>query len=898
MQELNIDFHYEKLSYAIYNSQQTNQNDINHEKELFCDQDSKFFVKYSLVHCLNNNNKNQFQFPFPTYGALDNFWTEQKALSVIDKNELKLRWILQLTQGLHELHKKDKYFGNLSSKCITIDDQKNAQYTFLLNPPYLNSNNSTISDISELYLPPEYYNDVNKGNENLQIRQQYDVYALGILMNGIIQENFPSLTEYRFKNETKRILSDPVGNDYPKKNNEDPFWKEFTNQIIDQCLNPNKEERPGISNIYENLQKFLSSNNCQVNYVYNDLPVPIMQSSLDKNYQIPSLIQKQISFLDVANTLQYIEDKYKNLDLFFESEIYTHSPFPIKIPGFDFHIAFVPENTQSQGQFIFTTFAQPRFKDDFEEEGNLYEELEPDQFLELESKLLKSKTIKNFYYNNIPFFSIKQFFDTLKSHNDIIISSFDVQTWLIYLSEYMIQLEGEGEKTLLPLNFSSESVLVSLLTDISDKPVFQLSIFPFPVKQTALSKIYHPDLDEANINFDIYAFGVLMFEILSKLSDNDKNVDTDFDQPRINDLYNKFHDLDPSFTYDIIKLQKISELIEKCLTPHEQPSFSEIKDFLCSNPICVNVKSYLRSIIDNCEYIIQNQSMDLKRLVLVADLYQKDKIHDIIDDILRKGRDENEIIEKDEDSFGIDQPFEKIFSYFTRCEFNFEDDPDKVCDFKNPFSFIRLIKMKDDELPDPQTSINFPDFLAYELSPVLDKFIELKHRLIEKRREFEKKCQKFKPSKLDFTELTIDSANKALVTIIKHWSPLIPHTLLITIKNNQQNINDNDNDNNDNDNFNRVNPTDLCSIDFLEQFAISNDIIHSIENHKKSKKIRMFFPKKEDIFDQLSELFPKIGNINIDNYTDLQSENDELNEENEEKEEEEEEEEEDAQQEL
>ena len=75
-------------------------------------------------------------------------------------------------------------------------------------------------------------------------------------------------------------------------------------------------------------------------------------------------------------------------------------------------------------------------------------------------------------------------------------------------------------------------------------------------------------------------------------------------------------------------------------------------------------------------------------------------------------------------------------------------------------------------------------------------------------------------------------------------------------------------------------------------------IIHSIENHKKSKKIRMFFPKKEDIFDQLSELFPKIGNINIDNYTDLQSENDELNEENEEKEEEEEEEEEDAQQEL
>lgn len=122
-------FSYNDSSLAEYSSPPINDVLYEHKMKLFHNVEfhSQYFTQYTEL------SDKKFTFPFPTYGTLSKFWESQKNPKDSSFNDLKMKWIYQLTQGLKELHEHQQYYGNLSSKCITIDDDLNVKYTFFIS---------------------------------------------------------------------------------------------------------------------------------------------------------------------------------------------------------------------------------------------------------------------------------------------------------------------------------------------------------------------------------------------------------------------------------------------------------------------------------------------------------------------------------------------------------------------------------------------------------------------------------------------------------------------------------------------------------------------------------------------------------------------------------------------
>lgn len=878
-----LSFHYDDASYAIY-EQPYIENFTEHEKELFCNNNfnSNFFMKYQILNS-ESTSKSKYSFPFPTYGLLDNFWKEQTSLQYDDKFYLKIKWIHQLIQGLKDLHSHNYFYGQLSSQCITIDDKKNIKYTFLsdpLKPP----EKSTIEETSYFYMPPEYYNKPNDFDFDIQKQQSSDVYALGIIINGIIQETFPCRDDFPSlkKDQLIEMLKNPKENNYPKKKLNDPFWDEFNTQIIDACLKTDK--RPSIFDISKNLQQILQEKSINNTYIYDMVPDPIVQSCQDEKYKITSLIKKLVNFNDIATALNTLQSKYGDLSNFFEVELLFASPFKSIIHGFNFEVVFIPKKISDEKyDVVFRSIPDPHFKeyynDEINEEEYYYHEITSVEYDTMEKEYQESYTICNFFYNKIYFCNMRQFIN-LYLHNDVIhkitINSEDIISWFIYILEYIIRLEEEQkEKPFLPHNFSSETVLISLLADPKGEWKFQLSIFPFPTKETELSKIYSTDNSD-DIDSDIYSFGVLMFEILILYDSNDEQS-IGFNSDVMNSLFEKFHNLDTSFNIKKTrKLNNIMTLIENCLTPGKQPSFKEIKSSLCDRQKLIIDLINIYNCIENYEYSLRNQCMNLARLASLCQLFIKDEVHSIISQFVKEKKspeiDENENeYEYEYEYEGDDEknPFQKIFLKIVNSEFNEK--------FVDPFNFILLLKSKDDELSKRNLQNESNSIIYRTINPYLDAIKAIKQKLLITKLEYRNKCLNLKSSKIIFEDMAKSSALTALSLITKSWSPQIPHTLLITIKNsctennNNNNNNDNDNDNNGNNNNNdnddiQNNPfqNKICTLDFLEKFAQENKVKYKILPERN--QIKMFFPMKEDIFKELN--FGSLGDDILAGYID------------------------------
>lgn len=870
--KISIKFNYNKGSYAIYESID-NDDFSKHERELFCNNDFKsdFFMKYDEYDS-SPGLKNKYIFPFPVYGYLDTFWKDQTKLTNEKKNNLKKKWIYQLTQGLKELHSRDKYYGQLSSKCITIDYQKNVKYTFLYESL---EDKHSYRRTSYLYLPPEYIKEKKEAkNNDIRVKQSYDVYALGILLNGIIQESFPDINDYRTlsEEEVKDILKDPKNN-YPKKEKDDPFWREFYNQVIDSCLKT--DDRPTINDISEKLDHFFQKEEINTEFVYDSKTVSILDSIEVNDFEISSLLRKLIGFNDIANVINLLKKKYGSLLHFFDVELYYPSPFKSPIPCFDFQFNFSPQKINNERfDHLFSSIVEPHFKENYDEGDEVedeYVEINQDQFETIEQEIKKNYILSNFCLNSLVFCNLNQFIRyqyNFKEINKIIIEREDILAWFIYLAHYMTFLENEKmDKPLLPKGFSSETILVSLLSNSKGKPQFQLSIFPFPTQETKLSKIYQSESD--NIDPDIYSFGVLMFEILGFIPCN-TNEKVNFDSEVLNSLYSEFQKLNESFNINNSNLDKLMDLIQRCLTPGDQPTFEMIELILCNvnNPVIKGID--MNTSLINYEYYKQNQCMDLERLASIAYLFETDNVNSIVSHFMNEtSKDSDDDDDGYFDGYHEKNPFKKIIMKFARSEF---DE-----DFKDPFNFIYLLYLKDKELTPQVDQDDSQSTIQSAIHPYLQRLESIKQKLLQTKIDYDQKCKELDPSKLDFDNLTINSALSGLTTIINNWSPLIPHTLLIHVNtsNLKQVPNDGEanNNNDDNENTTIIPPKQICTLSHLVEFAKQNNIKY--KTYKKQKIIKMYFPRKEDIFGVLNLDLP---NNNDDDYI-MSDENEEEEEE-------------------
>lgn len=874
--KISIKFNYNKGSYAIYESID-NEDFSKHERELFCNNDFKsdFFMKY-VEYDSSPGLKNKYIFPFPAYGILDTFWEDQTKLTYEIKNNLKKKWIYQLTQGLKELHSRDKYYGQLSSQCIAIDYQKNVKYSFLFEP---SESTQSYQKTSRFYLPPEYFihenENVNENEIDIRVKQSYDVYALGILLNGIIRESFPDINDYNTltKKEIDDILKDPKNNNYPKKEKDDPFWRDFYNQVIDSCLKT--DDRPTINDISEKLDKFFQKEEINTEYVYDSKTVSILDSVEDDDFEICSLIKKLISFNDIANVISHLKKKYGSLLHFFDVELFYPSPFKSPIPCFDLQLNFSPQKINNECvDHFFSSIVEPHFKenyDDGDEIENEYLEINQDQFEIIEQEIKKKYIISNFCLNSLVFCNLNQFIRyqyNSQPVNKINIEREDILAWFIYLANYMTYLEKEKiDKPLLPKGFSSETILVSLLSNSKGEPQFQLSIFPFPTQETELSNIYQSKSD--CIDPDIYSFGVLMFEILS-LIPCDTNEKVNFDSEVLNPLYSKFQNLNESFNINNSNLDKLMALIQRCLTPDDQPTFEMIESILCDirNPVIEGID--MNTSLINYKYCKQNQCMDLERLASIAYLCEKDEVNSIVSNFMNEiSKDSDDDDDGCFDGYNEKNPFKRIIMKLTNSEF---DE-----DFKDPFNFIRILYLKDKELTPQEDQGDFRSAIKSTIHPYLQRLESIKQKLLQTKIEYDQKCKQLTPSQLTFDNLTIRSALSGLTTIISNWSPLIPHTLLIHVNNSNLEQVPNDGEENDNNNENQNNtiipPKQICTLSHLVEFAKNHSIKYKI--YKKQKNIKMYFPRKEDIFGVLNLDLP---NNNDDEYI-MSDENEEEEEE-------------------
>ena len=857
-----LSFNFDKSSYykckLVYN-----EKFIEHLEKLFISFKSQYFVNYSIES--KDANTVIYSFPYSTYGKLSNFFEEQD-LSPEYKECLKMIWISQLIRGLEELHKDGKCFMYLSSESITVDDNLNVKFTFS-NSPIGPLSMNTMKMPFYFYLAPEYFKYHNisfdkddvifeTGNEidnDTDIQKQLDVYALGILINNIIQEKFPdpNTSNKTFAEITKELMN-PYKSGYPEKNQSDPFWKDFTDKIIDKCLKPSNE-RPSIEKISTALQDFMEEKKITIDYNYNRYPIPILKSALNESIQIPSSVKDSLCFKDLINTLNYLDKKYGTLNDFFPIDVAFLNPFDIGIDEYDFFCFFHKFEQSGDEAYYIPSTSIGKKQDENQDENQ-------EEYQNIKDGLYKIKANSRFIFNNIHICNFPKFAALVRSINyqvDVITA----QSWIINLAAYLSELElekNDNRMALLPENFSSKNILVSLMNNYKNEAQFQLSIFPCPLQQK--SNIYISEKTDG-INADIYAFGVLMFEIFSLLPPEKETKPEDFQSPILSKLFKRFQDINPQFQYNTYQLEQISPFIERCLTPYEQPKSFEYIYYIIKR-IVINKNIDLAKMNDQCDNFVKYPFITISKFTSIAhDLETKNSsIRDIvkkcIKDESKQNTNFNQFIdlllrcinsqmnwarsksEEEEEEEAIENQTEKV-------EKQAETDLYEVDDefYPSIFDILMFLQSIDDEL-DSLNKVNFKTVTNVD---------EIKRRVEEAKEKFELKCNQLKPTEIVFESLPVMEVIQSLDFTVQFMNPKIPHVLSITLKNGDD-ISDDDDDSNNNDNNNNDNNIDnsddsdeICTMKDIVRYANKKGIkIRNVGNKKNC--IQLLIPIKEDIF--------------------------------------------------
>lgn len=479
-----------------------------HEEKIFCDRPKSFYIVHYKLLSMDDKNKlklplseNYFMLPFHQMGTLYdlinrknfNFLPFFKKLP--NYKNYFAKWVYQLINAIYDIHnKKQLYHGFLSDQCVFIDDKLNAQIGFigiydnnsreLFNYNYTkyfdNYRKSTFQTITKNVDKIKFKEilELEEQNPNkVQDFRRHDIYALGILLKDIITSIKDGDADQTFENRIE-------------------------NEIIKLCLEP-PESRPNIDKIKTILDQIISEN------LYN------VADTVDID---TLLLNVNLSKLSFCNESQLIATKLKQKPYLMK---YLHTASDTNLISFNLHNNYKFKVHYDLNEECFIT------------EPCLCDELGLNLKISTFNDILREKMNdfnRLYFFHNIYFCSLRDLLQIYKP------TFAEVHYWLIYLTNYIFGLHSgdflEEEEEIepnsvpeahLPLNFSSETVLVSFFKydnykkfeELEKSPLkFQLSIFPFETKETDLSKIYQSNTKEFTVKNDLYSYGVLILELL------------------------------------------------------------------------------------------------------------------------------------------------------------------------------------------------------------------------------------------------------------------------------------------------------------------------------------------------------------------------------------------------
>lgn len=224
--------------------QSLNKTIINKEKEILRSQYSDF-----IVQSVDENDENLIVIPYFPLGNLSYIFQNGKKDTFQFNLFEKIVIILEIAIALYDLHMNNQYHGFLSDDFIYISSTKDS-YIGSFSYDQSKENNAT------KYKGPAYYRNTNKNeinrieddsNDNLQKKQEDDIYSFGVLAHEIFTETKPySRMNKKPRNERINIISgDYCTFLFQGKNNEcfnDDNMIDFKNIII-KCMNKDRSDQ-------------------------------------------------------------------------------------------------------------------------------------------------------------------------------------------------------------------------------------------------------------------------------------------------------------------------------------------------------------------------------------------------------------------------------------------------------------------------------------------------------------------------------------------------------------------------------------------------------------------------------------------------------------------------------
>lgn len=215
---------------------------INREKEIFNSNISKF-----IIHSIKEIPDGSLIIPyFPLEGLyMFNFLVFSEInLTISDK----LTILIEIAQGLLDLHTHDHYHGNFCGESVYLSSSKDAYIGRLAYDKTLEKNFTRLPGC--VYTrPPEFWTDLKNQQNDLRKEQLGDIYSFGVVMHSIFSEVNPEIRftgmfhAERFKiisgnNYCQFLLGNAVGNEIFQN---EKYAK--AKEIIEKCMKPNPNDR-------------------------------------------------------------------------------------------------------------------------------------------------------------------------------------------------------------------------------------------------------------------------------------------------------------------------------------------------------------------------------------------------------------------------------------------------------------------------------------------------------------------------------------------------------------------------------------------------------------------------------------------------------------------------------
>jgi len=230
-----------------------------------------------------------------------------------DNYTRKTQVLLQCSAALVYLHSTTVVHGNIQCATVLLSQEGNVKLSdfgfmksrSLVIEKTIGSLKSVFGSVRALqnaaapqYLAPEILNDTK--SKDLPFTEKSDVYALGILMNEVLDHAppFPGLTAQNIVNRLKR-----ADNNRPALFARDQEFEENREQmtalqiLIKQCWNDDAQHRPTIDEVERELQKIYSA---VQNHNYSADEEKLMDKSEDVLVEKQSFLEFQSSYLNNA----------------------------------------------------------------------------------------------------------------------------------------------------------------------------------------------------------------------------------------------------------------------------------------------------------------------------------------------------------------------------------------------------------------------------------------------------------------------------------------------------------------------------------------------------------------------------------------------------------------------